>query len=105
MSEKKALVGNAADPEQVKEAKRKELSLRDQELVDVRELLQSHAGRRFFWRYLTIAGIYETTFRIDPHAMSFYEGQRSVGLRLLADITEADAQSFVTMMTEHKKNG
>lgn len=101
MSEK-ALVGNAADEKQVKEAGEKVKRGRERELNDLRSILSTVQGRRFVWRFLEVCGINKCSFADDPHKTSFLEGQRNVGLRLQADIMDAEPNAYVTMMKESK---
>lgn len=98
----KANVKNAADAEQVKEAEKKVKWTRERELEDIRFILQTSQGRRFVWRYLTLCGVFETSFTGSSETF-FKEGQRNVGLKLLADINDAEAEAFVVMMREAKK--
>lgn len=99
----KAFVGNAADEDQVKSAKKKELSKRERELDDIRFVLSSDKGQSFLWRYLEACGVYQTSFADNSNLMSFKEGQRSVGLKLLSDIIEADSNKFLQMMKNNKE--
>lgn len=97
--EPKPFVKNAADLQQVAEADGKSKRGRDRELNDVRFLLSLPEGKRFLWRYLGICRLFETSFRMSAE-MAYFEGIRSVGLKLLADITESNPQAFVDMMKE-----
>jgi len=97
----KVLVRNAADPAQVKEAERKERFGRERELEDVRFILQTLQGRRLIWRYLALCGVFRTSFTGNSHTF-FNEGERNIGLKLLADVNEADPESYLKMMKESK---
>lgn len=99
---KRALVGNAADPEQVKEAEQKEKRGRDLELDDMATILSMPQGRRFIWRYLEACGVFRTSFTGD-NATFYNEGQRNVGLRLLADVNEAAPESYALMLQESRR--
>ena len=94
-----SLVKNAADPEQVQRAKEKVESFEDQRLNDVREVLNTKRGRRFFWRYLTICGVFKTS-NADEHQVFFNEGMRNIGLQLLADVNEAAPEAYLKMLQE-----
>jgi hypothetical protein len=97
----KTLVKNAANEDQVKEAKLREKYGRDREVEDVRSILSSVYGRRFIWRYLDVCGVFKTSF--TGSSQTFYlEGQRNIGLKILADINEANPDAFVQMMKESK---
>jgi hypothetical protein len=94
-----ALVRNAADPEQVKDAGVKEKQGRDRDLDDVFWVLQSRQGRRFYLRMLTFCGVFRSSW--DPSAkIHFNEGQRNVGLMMLADLNESDPSAYEKMKRE-----
>jgi hypothetical protein len=99
---KEAFVGNASDPKQVKAAKSKEVSKRDQELDDVIHVLSSVQGRRFLWRVLGLCHVFKTSFTGNSTTF-FNEGKRDIGLRILGDINEASPESYLAMMQESKK--
>jgi len=102
MSEK-AMVKNAADPEQVEKAKQKVESRNDRRLNDVREILNTKRGRRFMWETLEFCGIFKTSLA-DPHQIFYNEGQRNVGLKLLADVNEASPEAYLLMLRESKED-
>jgi len=95
-------VANAADAEQVQAAGRKERFRNKQELEDVRTILELPAGRRFVWRYLEKAGIFETSFT-GNNTTFFNEGRRDIGLKLLADVMQAKPEAYVQMAQEAEK--
>ena len=101
MHEPKALVKNAADVDQVKNAKIKEKMGREQELADVKEVLSTRGGRRFLWRLLgqckVHGSIWENSAKIHYNA-----GQQDVGHRIMAEIIEANEESYFQMMREAK---
>jgi len=98
----KALVGNAADPEQVRRAGERSLSFRQQELNDLAYVLSSRQGRRFLWRQLCEAGVFKSSFHQSGSVVYFNEGRREVGLKLLADLTEVDPSMYHQMAQEAK---
>lgn len=102
MSMKQAFVGNASDPNQVKSAKTKEESKRDQELNDMAHVLGSVQGRRFLWRLLSVCHVFKTSFTGNSTTF-FNEGKRDIGLRILGDINEASPDGYLEMMKESKK--
>lgn len=97
-----AFVKSAADPEQIKSARRKERYGRREELADVREILETQAGRRFVWRYLGLCRVFESSWSPSA-AIHFNEGQRDIGLKLLADVTESNDEMLIQMMREAKE--
>lgn len=98
----KPMVSNAADTKQVKNAKFKEKDQRRQELDDVRYILSNAVGRRFFWRYLGECGLFQSSFTGSSETF-FREGQRNVGLKLMADLNDADPNAYAVMLKENQK--
>lgn len=97
---KQPLVKNAANASQVNDADYKKRSAREKELDDVRVILNLKEGRRFVWRYLSECGVFQTSFTGQSNQTFFNEGSRNVGLKLLADVNEANPESYVTMVNE-----
>jgi|6_EtaG_2_1085325.scaffolds.fasta_scaffold02539_5 hypothetical protein len=104
MPKNKALVGNAADPSQVRKAKCDEEFLRDQELSDMRDILRNKEGRRYLLRTLKRCHVYKTSFTGNSTTF-FNEGKRDIGLRILADITEGSPDLYAVMMQEGQEEG
>ena len=96
----KPYVENAADENQVKSAAKKERIEEIRRLDDVREVLSTRGGRRFLWRYLGLCHMYSSSFTGDPITTAFKEGERNVGLKIQADINEADPEKILLMMKE-----
>lgn len=96
---KKALVGNAADKEQVKSAARKEKYNREQELNDLREVLGLPSGRRLITKYITkfrLAGV-KWLPGAEIHRLV---GHHECANVIMRDITEADPNLAAQMMIE-----
>jgi len=98
----KYLVRNAADPEQVEKAKEKVETRDEQKINDIREVLGTRRGRRYFWGLLEWCGIFKTS-NSDEHQIFFNEGMRNVGLKLLADVNEAAPEVYNLMLRESKE--
>lgn len=96
-------VRNAADENQVKGADRKQKSARDRELNEVCSILETVQGRRYLWRLLERCGVYKTSFDTNGSRVYFNEGQRNIGLSILAEVNDANPNAYVTMMKEAKE--
>lgn len=96
------LVKNAADIEQVKESGRKEKFNRERELDDLRFILSSQQGRRFYWRLLEKTGIFKVSFTGNPGWTEFNEGRREVGLWALGEMNEACPEAWLEILKERK---
>lgn len=91
---------------QAKTAKAEQIQFgidRANEIVDVKELLETPAGRRFIWRLLTLAGVYRSSFASDIAVMAKNEGRRELGLVLLTDVTIADPDAYTKLIKEQKR--
>lgn len=84
------------------EAKRE----RQAEVDELLWLMSDQRGRRFIWRRLGEAGIYSNSYTPggDLGTTAFLEGRRSVGLKLLHQITEHAPERFNEMQKEAKRN-
>lgn len=103
--EDRALVRNAADPEQVEKAAKKEKRGREQEVDDIKFILSSAQGRRFYWRLLERCGVYSLSFRAgQPDQTAYLEGHRNIGLTFLNDLMTAEPEAYLKMMKEKEIN-
>lgn len=93
---------NAADPKQVKEAKVSEKEARKQELQDINAILTTVGGRRFFYRYLVACHVFETSMTGSAYTY-FNEGERNVGLRLMADLNDANPEAYSQIIRENRR--
>ena len=95
----RALVKNAADPDQVATGGRLEEERARLERADLLSVLSTKIGRRVLWRVLTRCGvfksIYETSARIHYNA-----GQQDLGHWLMNEILEVDAAAYLVMQQE-----
>lgn len=93
---------NAANKGQIKQARRKERSLRERELDDVKAVLSTKEGRRVWWKFLDFCGVFRSSF--TGNNSTFYnEGQRNVGLKMLGDMNEAMPDAYALMLKEAKE--
>ncbi len=94
---------NIADETQVKQGEQKGKRVRERELLDVQKILETDFGRRFVWRYLGLAGVFQTSFTGNSTTF-FNEGKRDIGLKLLTDVTQAKPDAYIQMTQEAKKS-
>jgi hypothetical protein len=100
----KPLVSNAMNEVEIKQAEDKIGSVRQEELNDLRFILQSPQGRRFLWRVMGKCNFANDTFDTNALTQSRENGKRMIGLFLMAEITMADEESLFKMMRESKEN-
>lgn len=88
---------------EVRKASPEELAAR-READDMRKILATEEGKRLFWRYLGITGVFQTSFIPEsPESTFFNEGKRSVGTTMLNDIMKHAPQAFVQMLDNDLK--
>lgn len=97
---------DASDP---KEVKKRELAAQIRERDDRKvliDLLSTPKGRNWVWsKLLTPCHVFGTSFEPgDALTMAFREGERNIGLALVAQITAAAPDAMIKMMQE-KGNG
>lgn len=81
------------------------------ELDDIRWLMSGKRGRRLMWRLLGDTRMYQQSFDGNANWSIFYEGKRSIALKLMAQIHSIDGglDLYVQMANEarvkEKPNG
>lgn len=86
--------------EETKQQKR-DARKRDRELSDIRWIISSPEGRRFYWRILSDAGVFRSSFSGDSNITMYNEGRRTIGLDLLGDLLSAKPSAFSQMQDEY----
>ena len=100
MSDEQNEPQDVGDRDQVREARKHwRLSQREQDDA-LGRLMASPAGRAWMYGLLANCHIYHTSFSESPIRMAFAEGERSVGLRIVADLQRACPAHFNEMMQE-----
>ncbi len=94
---------NAADPEAVSRKKRKADRADSLRLAAFKAVMATREGRRYLWWLLDRCGVFRTSFTGNSTTF-FNEGQRNVGLMLIADITTACPEAYIVMLNEAKED-
>lgn len=97
-----AMTGNAADPEQVKNAEKKEKRGRDLELNDWTATFDTPQRRRTLRKILAYCGVHHTVLGATDSQTNFNAGRQDVGHYLEAQILEADPNIYSLMVTEDR---
>jgi hypothetical protein len=71
---------------------------------DLKWLMQNKRGRRVMWRLLASTRLYQSSFNNSGSVMAFNEGQRNVGLKLLAALNTHCPELYVLMQTERQND-
>lgn len=74
---------------------------RQNEINDVKRILKTPEGRRYFWKLLSRCGMFRTSFTPNSNLTAFNEGKRDIGLTALLEISEADSSAFAQMQNEY----
>lgn len=96
--------GPASNPEKVKRKDLEGRMARRQELGDIASILTTEEGRRFYWRVMVRCGLFKSSFT-GNNTTFFNEGERNIGLMLIADLNEAAPQAYLQMLQESMKKG
>ncbi len=100
-----AVVKNAANAKQVKDAKKMQKHLQDIELDDMRFLLSTPQGRRYLWRHLDWCGLYRSPEDSRGDVTQRNIGAQNVARKVLADIVKADPKLWLKMQEENLDKG
>lgn len=97
---------DSAQREKVEKDRRHRAKIeRQNEGDDIKWLCGNKRGRRFLWKLLESAGVFRLSFDKDAMLMSFREGERNYGLRVLAMIHKVAPDSYATMLRESSEPG
>jgi len=87
---------------QVKEKKSKAKRIREQELEDMRLIMDTAEGRYFIWRILCECKIFESLSGYTSERMHERSGMRDVGLWMIAQLEEASPNAYLELVRESK---
>lgn len=88
---------NAGDENAVADKEKDNKSKREQELEDIKTLMNMPVGIRFFKRFMEEGRVFHTSFTGNSQTF-FLEGHRNLALKFLNDIREAAPQKIVELM-------
>lgn len=91
---------DASDPELVARLAEDANRAARRDADTLRQLLGVKQGRAWMFRLLASCHIFQSSFDNDALRMAFREGERNVGLRLLAESQSADPDLFALMLKE-----
>lgn len=96
---------DASDADAIAKRKTKKGREADEDKRVIEALMEHAEGRGFIWRILSACHIFVPSFDANnPHVTAYREGERNVGLRLLA-LVSAHAPKQYAQMTEEQANG
>lgn len=103
--EKPPLVQNAGDAQQVEEARKAEKRDRKQEVEDLRMVVSTREGRRFYRRLMADCELWLDTAQAsghNPYQTAYLDGKRSIGIKLMRALTDVPA-SYQKMADEERE--
>lgn len=93
------------EPDSIEAARREEQQrsrvLQMQEHEDLKWLMGSKRGRRFMYRLLDRAGVWNLSFNTNAMTMAFNEGRRNEGLALTNKLMIACPEQWALMVKEN----
>lgn len=92
------------DAQTAREQRREARIARRDELAELARFMSTPAGRRWLYNLLGFCHIYTSNFRTNALAMAHGEGERNVGLFVVADLAEASPDMFLQMHKEMVTN-
>jgi len=100
--EKKAFVGNAADPAQVKAAEKRERREANDDVKDLKKILATPEGIRFVWRVMAKCKTFGEAYA--PGELKVYNmGQQAIGRWLMSECVLADKSAMTKILVQHQE--
>jgi hypothetical protein len=99
MTDRSAGGFDAGDRTRLAERQRRRRAAEQRDDADLAWLMARPEGRRFVRRLLGLCHLYESSFT-GTEATFFREGERNVGLQLLAEIVRLCPEQHARMLTE-----
>jgi hypothetical protein len=91
---------NAADRKSVRRLEKAAKFAESQRQQTITTLMSTSFGREWIWDILASCHCFVTTFSGDALTSAFAEGERNVGLRILADILVACPEQYIQAQRE-----
>lgn len=92
---------NAADRKSIRAAEKAASAVADRRAAVTRNIMSTVEGREWMWDVLSSCHVFGQTFVPgSPDITAFSEGQRAVGLRLLADILNHCPDAYIEAQRE-----
>jgi hypothetical protein len=92
---------NASDEEAVKDKEKDLKNDRLQQLEDIKYILNTDAGKRFFQRFFEDGHVFRTSMTGNSYTY-FQEGERNLALRYFGDIVEVCPEKVTELIIKEK---
>jgi hypothetical protein len=67
----------------------------------IRSIMSSNEGRDWIYNLLQNCHVYSSSFSGNALTMAYAEGERNIGLRLMAELVSATPERYLEMLAEH----
>lgn len=94
---------NAAEPQQVAEARATSRRKVLEDVLTVRDIMSTPRGRRWIWDLLSAARLFHEDMNTEPGWMAFCKGERNFGLRIYSTVSINCPNEYVQMVRENTK--
>lgn len=68
--------------------------------VILQRIMSDGPGRKWLWDRLAECGIFDSTYYPDAHQLYYRQGERNIGLRLLADVLRFCPELYIQAQRE-----
>lgn len=92
---------DASNPRQVKDAKIRDQLRRENELADVKALMETPVGRRYIWRYIQVCRPMSDPFTGNSETFRNC-GLQTIGKMMFAEVLENCPELYMLMAREAK---
>lgn len=90
---------NADDESQVVRARDRDKLRAERDAADLKAVLSTAQGRRFFWRLVGKTGLLRSS--MTGNSQTFYlEGRRSIGIELWDEMEQTAPEAYLLMLNE-----
>jgi len=86
----------------VKKARTEAQSKYELLLRAIGKVMDTKEGRKVLYEVISMTGQHRTCMGKDPHETYFFLGQRNIGLKLTAILTEANQELYLKSLVENK---
>jgi len=93
---------DAGDEKHVKKAEAKQEDVKDAESESLKYIMQDSRGRRFISDLLDQTHVFHSSYGATDRDTSFREGERNIGLKLLAGLHTHSLAEYMMMLQENE---
>lgn len=91
---------NAASRRHIREAEKAQKAFEQERAVVVASIMEHKGGRAWMLSILETCHIFSSSFTNNALSTAFKEGERNIGIKLLASIMQASPDNYILMMRE-----